>query len=557
MGIGATLSGWLDGTVAMFSPVAGARRLAARKALAVYGSYKGADSGRLRHSWTPGADSANREIERGLKRLRERARDLNRNDGTAAGLTSTLVANIVGAGSHPQARVDAGVLGISDEAAETINRAMEAAWRRWAENADVTGQLSFAACQALAQRQEIESGEFLAALKVIDGELRVMLIEPDRLDLTLNRAREEATDDGRGNRTEAKNEIRMGVEYDAIGRVVAYWITPQHPGDTRARGDNQPQRFERLDEWRASILHGFRVERPGQSRGVPWFAPVLDLFKDFSEYMEAERVAARVAACFSVFIRKTDAYLASQSAISETEPGTNGKPVEDLEPGIIQYLNAGEDITSFEPARPGTTFDMFVMRLLRIMAAALDVPYELIAKDWSNSNYSNMRGALLEARRVFKIHQQRLQRSFCQPIYERVIELAVLRGEISAPGFYQNRAAYLRTRWIHPGWNWVDPEKEITASIKAIEAGLSSEEDECAANGKDAEEIAEARAREVRRHRASGTVNPKELATAVELLARAGYKVDAGEIGQALGLTVEKAEPTGQVTDIERGRQVA
>ncbi|HOE97278.1 MAG TPA: hypothetical protein PK847_11915, partial [Candidatus Sumerlaeota bacterium] len=87
-----------------------------------------------------------------------------------------------------------------------------------------------------------------------------------------------------------------------------------------------------------------------------------------------------------------------------------------------------------------------------------------------------------------------------------------------------------------------------------IEAGLSSEEDECAANGKDAEEIAEARAREVRRHRASGTVNPKELATAVELLARAGYKVDAGEIGQALGLTVEKAEPTGEVTGIEQAK---
>jgi lambda family phage portal protein len=118
----------------------------------------------------------------------------------------------------------------------------------------------------------------------------------------------------------------------------------------------------------------------------------------------------------------------------------------------------------------------------------IGMPYELIVKDFSKTNYSSARASLLEGRRVFKNWRNWFAAKFCQPIWDMVIEEAYLRGEFDAPDFYKYRTEYTRANWIGGGWGWVDPVKEVEASRKAIDYGLSTLAKEVAAQGDDWEE---------------------------------------------------------------------
>jgi lambda family phage portal protein len=173
--------------------------------------------------------------------------------------------------------------------------------------------------------------------------------------------------------------------------------------------------------------------------------------------------------------------------------------VEELSPAMIEYLNENEEIQPFNPNRPGGTFGMFMERILRDISAGLNIPYEILAKDFSRSNYSNTRAALLEARRFFMMQQRFIAENLCQHILVMLLEEAYLKGELPILDFYQNRDAYVRTRWIAPGWQWVDPENEVKASTEAVNNNLSTLAEEAAAQGQDWEENLEQRARELKK----------------------------------------------------------
>jgi lambda family phage portal protein len=257
---------------------------------------------------------------------------------------------------------------------------------------------------------------------------------------------------------------------------------------------------------RQRVIHGYDMKRPGQSRGVPWLAPVMHVFKDLSEYVEAELVAARVAACFALLL--TDTNPIARSAWDKSGDNEVGQQLFDMEPGMVRYVGEGKSVSSFTPNRPTTAFDAFVERLLRQIAAALGLPYELVAKDFSKVNYSSARAALLEARRMFRMHQARVSSTFCQPVWEWFLEELWIKG-LWAQGydFYALRPALTVARWIAPGWEWVDPMKEVNASVTAVKENQSSLADELAARGRDLDETLEQRARETRALRATGLVD--------------------------------------------------
>jgi len=167
-----------------------------------------------------------------------------------------------------------------------------------------------------------------------------------------------------------------------------------------------------------------------------------------------------------------------------------------LEPGMIKHLLPGEDITSFNPQRPGATFEPFVERILKAISAALGLPYELVAKDFSKTNYSSARAALLEARRYFKMRQEWLARKLCQPIWEMLIEEAYLKGELKSDTFYEKKEYWTGASWIAPGWEWVDPLKEAQAAEVGLKNGIITYSDLYASEGKDWEESLEQRKRE-------------------------------------------------------------
>jgi len=492
-----SLSEKVDGFFGIFSPrISYRRRMYRHAAQYAFKSFRGAEKNRLRSSWLPGGGSPDEDLLPEIEDLRERSRDLNRNDAHAAGITSTMVTNVVGTGIKPQSRIDKDSLGISEETADNFQKKAERVWQRWVSFADSTERMDFYEIQQLVDRQILENGEVILLPLMLEDKARpymlaLEVVEADRL---------ETPGDKRNDKS-----IRSGVEIGERGQPVAYWIRKTHPGDTTLRlRTPKSDQFMRIPAknklGRPNVLHLYWVLRPGQTRGIPFFAPVMTLFKDLADYLEAELIAARISACFALFVEKnSDAYSAAYNRADKTN--TEGQRIEELEPGMIDYLAPGEKITSFKPERPGGTFEPFVDRILRAISAALGLPYELVAKDFSKTNYSSARAALLQAYRYFRCRQEWLSRRLCQPTWEMVLEEAYLKNELPIENFYEYRLDWVRVRWIAPGWPWVDPLKEVKAAKEAVQTNISSLADEVAGQGKDWEEVFEQRAREEKKRK--------------------------------------------------------
>lgn len=485
------LAGGFDAFISFFSPRAGLKRRMYREAIKVsdrFSSYRGASRDRLRSSWLPGGGSADEDLLPELKDIRERSRDLNRNDAHASGITSTMTTNVVGSGIRPQSRVDMEVLDINEAQANAFQKDAERVWRRWVPFADAGYRMDFYEIQQLVDRQILENGEALIIPMMLKDPVRpyslgLQVIESDRLDTPPGMTGDKS--------------IRSGVRIGEKGEPISYFIQKTHPGDIRftKRTERVFTEIPAFNEYgRRNVFHLYYVQRSGQTRGVPFFAPVLNYFKDLSEYAEAELVAARIAACFSLFITSEASMDVSSSGAYDRNP--SGQLLESLEPGMIKHLMPGESITSFNPQRPGSSFEPFVERILKAISAALGLPYELVAKDFSKTNYSSARAALLEARRYFKMRQEWLSRKLCQPIWEMLLEEAYLRGEVKADTFYEAQRYWTNASWIAPGWEWVDPLKEAQAAEVGLRNGIVTYSDLYAQEGKDWEESFEQRKRE-------------------------------------------------------------
>ena len=469
----------LDRLIGYLSPGWALRRAAQKQLLAYASGYKSADITTLRPDWiTFGSGSAQTPAAHELGTLRERARDANRNHPIAAGTTDTFGHNIVGSGLKPQSRIRAKVIGIDAERAAELQLQAEAAFEQFKPFAGADNRLNFDELQFLALIKIIEDGETIALPTWAKESWRpfgrcIQLIESERL--AQPPAKVGVTD------------IQNGIQFGARNQPLTYYIRDAvdlaafTPVAARDR-DGRPK-----------VLHIFRSQRPGQQRGIPLFAPALTYFKDLADYLEAEIVAARVAACLAVFITRADQYgpLGTESAADDT--------IQELSPGMLAKLAPGEGINVVEPKRPGDSFTGFVESILRLIGVSVGLPYELLAKDFSKTNYSSARASLLEGRRMFKNWRNWLAAKFCQPIWEMVIEEAYLRGRFDAPDFYRHKAEYCRANWIGGGWGWVDPTKEVEASRMAIDYGLSTLAKEAAAQGDDWEENIEQLAREAER----------------------------------------------------------
>jgi lambda family phage portal protein len=444
--------------------------------------YRSADITQLRSSWLifNESDATTPDLFE-LNNLRQRSRDAIRNDPVAAGAQDTLKINIVGTGLRPQSAIRAGILGVSEERAERLRNQAEVAFEKWKPFADAANRLDFDEMQFIALAKIIEDGEIIGIPTWANEGWRTYgrcleLLEADRLKTP----------------SHLSAKVKHGVETGGRGQPIAYHLTK-----TGTKGIDKTE-FNRVaardKSGRPKVLHVFPSRRPGQMRGIPFFAPILTYFKDLADYLEAEIVAARVAACLAVFITKSDPMSAALTMGTTDTTGANR--YQSLEPGMIGYLQPGEAINSISPNRPGDTFAPFVEQLLRMIGVSLQLPYELLVKDFSKTNYSSARASLLEGRRSFTTWRKWFARKFCGPVWDLILEEAYLRGDFDAPDFYKYREEYARVFWIGGGWGWVDPVKEVEASKAAISGNLSTLAEEAAGQGRDWEEILLQRKRE-------------------------------------------------------------
>jgi lambda family phage portal protein len=464
----------IDRVLGYFAPQRAALRMRARIFMAVAGSFVGASSTRRSlKGWSVTANSADEDTVDDLETLRARSRDMVRNTPLATGAIGTVVQNVVGTGLTLQAKPDWEAVGrnVSDEEADGWTAQVEREFRLWAEgtDCDLTRTQNFYGLQGLVFRSALESGDVFVLLPMVDSRnnpysLRVQVVEADRVESPT------------GLKEIGGNKVISGVEKDANGAPVAYHILRNHPGST----EGMKREFDRVPAFgektgRRRVLHIFERTRPGQTRGVPYLAPVIEPLKQLDKYTESELMAAVVASLLTVFVK-------SESGDGFAPPA--GEQVSDAEvklgTGTIVDLAPGEDITTVAPNRPNTAFDPFTQAVLRQIGVALGLPFEVLIKHFTAS-YSAARAALLEAWRFFRLRREFLAQTFCAPVYEAWLEEAIARGRVDAPGFFDDpaiRRAYLQAEWIGDSPGQIDPVKEVQAAEKRLQIGVSTLADE-------------------------------------------------------------------------------
>jgi lambda family phage portal protein len=426
--------------------------------------------------WTTSSGGPDSDIVENLPLLRERARDLYMGEGLAAGALETIRTNEVGAGLQLNAAVDAKLLGLSDDEAQEWEDTVEREWALWAgtRSCDAARRCNFGELQALARLSQLMSGDVFAVLPIIPraGErydLRVQLVESDRVcDPSVK---------------PPNVDIYGGVEVGPHGEPVAYHILNQHPSDfaigrmTLAKREWQRVPAFGEETGRPIVLHLMESKRPGQRRGVPLLAPVIEKLKQLSRYSEAELMAAVVSGMFTAAITTPapSAMLAPPIPVNQQIDPDDETTIE-LGNGTVLGLLPGEKLEAINPARPNAGFEAFVVAMCRQIGPGVGLPFELLVMQFTSS-YSASRGALLEAWKRFTVGRTWLAQGLCQPVYEQWLEEAVARGSISAPGFFADarlRAAWCGAEWHGPTQGQLDPRAEVEAAATRVREGFST-----------------------------------------------------------------------------------
>lgn len=401
--------------------------------------FEGAAGGRRNDGWRTSGTDANSENAPALAKLRNRARDQRRNNPFAERAITGIADNVVGAGivPLPLAKRDRDGVKLMD------------LWQAWAETTacDADGLEDFYGLQHMIMEAVAESGECLIRRRrrfSSDGlpvPVQLQVMEADFLD-------------------ESKaaivglNRIIQGIEFDALGKRVAYWLFDEHPGANVAWGSLQSRRVPAED-----VIHVFFRKRPGQARGYTWLAPVIQRMRNFDEMEDAVMEQAKIAACFAGFITKDP---------DSSPQGVTKRPplIDRMEPGMLQELSTGEEV-SFGTPPTFNGYAPYSLQALHAIAVGLGVPYELLTGDLKGVNFSSGRmGWLNFARRVDVWQWRMLIPQLCDQVWRWFMEAQVL-----LPGGVTDD---VKAYWVPPRRDMVDPKAETENVITRVRNGLTT-----------------------------------------------------------------------------------
>ncbi len=452
---------WLDRTIGYFSPMSGVRRAQARMALDMVRGYEAAKVGRRTENWNAGSGSANTEILPALGRVRNRVREVIRNNEYANHALNSMVANTIGSGIIAKAPD-------------------QELWDEWCADCDADGQLDFNGLMELATRTRYEAGEVLIRLRwrqPDDGfvvPLQLQVLEPDHLD------------DAKTGPLENGNFCIAGVEFDLIGRRAAYWLFPVHPGDVARAFASTQMTSRRVPA--SDVLHYYRKRRPSQVRGMSEFGVSLLRLRDLGDYEQAELVRKKIESCFVAFVRSDS----DTARLGQAQAESTGKPVnEKVSPGMIKYLANTDGVDFGAPTSSGGYGD-YTSTQLHAIAAGIGTTYEQLTGDLSRVNYSSIRAGGVEYQKLVRQEQWlAMAPMMLNPIARAFQQAAKLAG--------RQNGAMVRFKWTMPQMAYVDPLKDVMATKEAIKGGLTSLSEGIRERGDDPDkvfaEIADERAR--------------------------------------------------------------
>lgn len=472
------ISRWIDRSIAVVSPGWAARRLTQRLRIealdtrrALAATFGAAERSRLTADWPTRNTSADGAIVADMDDLNARARAAVRDDWAAAAIVSGFRRHVVGVGISARAAA-------ADPQTGTpfadFNRAADALWQEWcrARWCDVERRKSFYAFQSFLQSDKVTVGEAFAVVRRVarKGLPSVVLqaFEVEQLDRTIYQNPSNG------------NEIRKGIEIDRQGAAVAYWFyTDGHPLDTSGFIPSTMYKSTRVAA--EDVCHLMRVERARQTHGHSRLSAILKKLRHLQCYDEYQLVAARMEACYGAAITSDPnvplRVFGTPAATGDATTNDNGGELVDYEPAMILRLNPGEGISWHDPTRPGELYDPFVKAQVNQISTGAGLDYTTVVRDYTGGTYSGQRQAMIERDYEINPEQQDLIEHFCEPVYEAVIEDAILAGLLDAPGFETDvalRRAYLRAEWRPQAKPWIDPANQAGAAEVALRNKLTT-----------------------------------------------------------------------------------
>lgn len=382
----------------------------------------------------------NADLFAGANTIRQRSQHMARNNPWVAAGLDARVASTVGTGIVPTPR----------HPDPAISDVLSRTWLRDTDSLDITGRSDFYGFQFRVVRCVNEAGEAFVHMRVLPEGLRFDLIDPAMVPLDLHRNLPNG------------GMIRAGIETDADGRVVAIHVYKTHPSDPLQVLSLEPVRIDAAD-----ILHIFEPLVPGQTRGLSRISAVMLRALDLDGYEDATLLRAKIANLLTGFVRDTDGTAAGLAGAG-TQSGSRLDL--SLEPGSMVNLPPGADVSFSDPPDPSATYADYVRNHLRALASGLGCTYEQISSDFSSTNYSSARAALIEHRRKIEAFQYHvLVHQFLRPVWARWVTVGVLRGDLPAAALDEPGAD-----WLPPAFAQADAKAAVEAEILEIENGLKS-----------------------------------------------------------------------------------
>lgn len=435
------------------------------------------------------------DIEQNLSILRNRSMDLAINPMGAAAI-NTMLTGTIGAGLKLFPQIKYKELGLTSEQAREWARKTKLEFSLWADSldCDYLRRNNFFELQRILFYEMLSAGDSFVLFK-----RRFSKGNPYTLRLQIVPAQRVSNPITNGGLSFSQVEMKLpngnrcvnGIEIDTQGKMIAIHISN--------RVWNEPVTSQENLSWQRVKIFGDKTgcrnvlqvaydTRADSFRGVPFLSPVIETLKQVSRYCDAELTASIVKSFFSLFFTQP----ISNFEINDILPNEE-KPVVDvreykLGSGTLSALPRGVDVKAVSRTDGASSFEPFVSHFVKQIASALNLPYELIVKQF-NSSFSASKAALIEAEKEFRQRRAAFVNDMLQPVYENFLMEAVALGRIDAPGFFDDplkRYCWSAADWRNEQNHSLDPVKEVQGAILKINAGLSTREAEVAAlNGSD------------------------------------------------------------------------
>lgn len=487
----------LDRTILWLAPKAGALRLANRaRAQMVQSAFDGASTSHrnANRRYRPG--DANSAVLSGAKRLRYAARDLARNNPLASRGFSVLTSNVIGTGIIPS---------VGGMRSSTTRDGLQAIVNAHCDTPmiDAAGRQNLYGLEATAFHAAVQDGEALMVRR------RATSAEGLPLPFQVSVLEADFFDDRVHGRLANGNLAIEGIEFDANGKAVFYHLYDRHPGDVAWHGALNSTRYAAAD-----VVHLYRVDRPGQAKGVSWIAPVIVRLGDFEDTKDAYILRQKIAACFAAFVTKNDQAGLPTNADDRTSAGNW---IETLEPGMVERLQPGESVTFGTPPVV-SDLEAFFRVNGRDIAVGLGLTYEALTGDLSGVNFSSGRMGWLEMyRNIAAWTEHMVLPQMCHKIGQWIMDGLRLVAKVPAE---------TSISWTPPRREMIDPGSELKAAAQATKDGLATRSRFLRSQGYDPELVDKERAEELAREAKLGLVYDTNVSGAV-IDAAAKAKADA------------------------------